>query len=158
MILGYMVIVIYPTVPVAVQNTFPGKVSKAVKYKLGFGPLFDRAPTLEGKTVSYRFYQNGTWQPYQQLLEPSFKEYRTSGNIGALRHCRLDARLLADLNIIYKSDGLEKMKQSNTAAVFLEHLVYRHNKSVKPDSVEVNYYKIFRPDSLQLLLNFKSKP
>jgi hypothetical protein len=133
-------------------------VAAYTKHILGIGVLFDRKASAISKSASYRFYQNGKWGQKELLLEPLFEDYKRSGNIAALKHCRLDWYLAFDVNRVYRQKGITKMKQSKEYTEFLNHLFYRHNNNIKPDSLEIFYY-IRNPetDSLRLALNFKSK-
>lgn len=156
---SYLLIAMYSFSPPFFKRTYVGKVSYKVKRILGFGILFDRMVSLTGRSVTYRFYQDGKWQKNKLLLEPHFEDYRATGNFTSLKHCRLDSRLIADMHKIAKRNGIEKMKQSKVYAEFLDHLLYSHNHNVRPDSLEVFYYiRDYETDTLHLSLNFKVKP
>jgi len=158
-VVGYIFLALYPFAPTYIKNSHVSGMTNKVKKILGLGALFDRPNTLIGKSATYRFYQNGKWQPKQQLLEPLFEDYKLSGNIAALKHCRLDGNLVWNIAYIANLDGVEKMRHSKEYAEFLDHLIYRHNHNIKPDSLEISYYtKNFETDSLDLSLTFKVKP
>jgi len=157
--LGYILLAIYPYVPVYFQKSYTGRVIRKVKKTLAYGPLFDRENALISKSASYRFYQNGKWQQSQLLLEPLFSDYTATGNFAALKHCRLDTRLVVRINHINKHRGIIKMLKSKEYEEFTDHLFYRHNRNIKPDSLEVFYYiKDYESNNMIMSLNFKCKP
>jgi len=157
-LLGYALIVIFPAAPSFIQKSYIGKTKKKVKKAIGMGILFNRESALISKSVSYRFYQNGKWQQNRLLLEPLFNDYNASGNFAALKHCRLDSHLIGELQYIGKHKGIPAMLKSKAYAEFLDHLIYRHNGNIKPDSLEMSYYeKNYETDKLNLSLTFKCK-
>ena len=157
--LGYILMTMAVVTPNLFKKSYIRKTTNKVKYGIGIGVLFDRPNTLVGKSVTYRFYQHGAWQKNQQLLEPLFEEYSTTGNFAALKHCRLDAHLVRKIHTVSKHSGNTKMFKSNAFAAFKDHLLYSHNNKIKPDSIEVYYYiENFETNSMDLLLKFKCKP
>jgi len=157
--LGYILVAIYPYTPSFYQKSYTGKATRKIKKILAYGALFDRENAIISKSVSYRFYQNGKWQQSQLLLEPLFNDYVTTGNFAALKHCRLDVRLVVRINQINKHKGIIKMLKSKEYTQFTDHLFYRHNQNIKPDSLEVSYYvKDYETNSMNLSLIFKCKP
>lgn len=156
---AYILMAIYNLSPSYFQQFYIGKVIGKIKYRIGMGILFDRPKSLISKSVSYRFYQNGKWQQNQLLLEPLFDDYKAHGNFAALKHCRLDSQLASRVHSFGKRKGIATMKESKIYAEFIDHLIYRHNKNIKPDSIEVFYYtKNYKTDSLHLSLTVKCKP
>lgn len=156
-VFGYIIIAIYSSMPTFFKKSHPGKAFLKAKTILAQGPLFTRS--LRNNTGTYRFYQNGKWEREQRLLEPLFNEYTATGNFAALTHCRLDIRLFSKLNRIGRSEGIDKLRQNKAYSEFVDHLIFRHNNNVKPDSIEIAYYKTdFKRDSHKLLLTFKCKP
>lgn len=157
--LWYAGILLYPLLPGAVKTSYSNTIFKKARISSGLAILFDQRATLTGVTVSYRLYQKGSWEPEQQLLEPLFNDYITSGNLSSLKHCRLDAHLIQNVYNVRKYGGAKKMITSRAYARFSDHLFYSHNNNVRPDSLEVHYYeKQNDPNRLQLMLTFKSKP
>jgi len=158
-VFAYIIMALSQIYPPIFKKSKIGNATDKIKYRIGIGVLFDRPKTLTGKSVTYRFYQNGKWQKKQLLLEPLFDEYKKSGNFAALKHCRLDSQLAAGIHRVGKHRDISKMKQSKRYAEFMDHIIYKHNKNVKPDSVEVSYYiKNYKTGRLHLSLTFKGKP
>jgi len=157
--LGYLLLMIFPVTPAYFKSSYIGETTKKAKAALGFGPLFVSESASVSKSASYRLYQNGKWQQRQLLLEPLYNDYVTHGNYAALKHCRLDAYLVAELYIIRKHKGVPEMLKSSVYAEFTNHLIYRHNHNIKPDSLEVSYYnKDHATNRLNLIATFKAKP
>jgi hypothetical protein len=158
-IFGYIFIAVFQlSHGILKRRSFAVGIHK-VENMLGLGVLFDRPHTLIGRSVTYRFYQRGEWQPKRQLMEPLFEKYKMFGDISALKHCRLDGSMTRDILYIENHYGIEKMKRSRQYSEFLEHLFYSHNQNVKPDSLEIFIYiKDYETGSLNLSLNFKDEP
>ncbi|KGO84605.1 hypothetical protein Q765_20695 [Flavobacterium rivuli WB 3.3-2 = DSM 21788] len=158
-LLCYFFIAIYNFCPPFYKQSYVGRASNKVSGILGFGVLFDRMLSLTGRSVTYRFYQGGRWQENKLLLEPLFDDYRATGNLTSLKHCRLDTRLVSDIHKTARRKGIQKMKESKAYAEFLDHLLYSHNQNIRPDSLEIFYYiRNYETDALHLSLNFKDKP
>jgi len=158
-LISYILIAGYRFTPPFFKHSFAGRVTNKVNGILGFGILFDKLKSLTGTSASYRFYQDGKWEEKKLLLEPLFNDYRATGNLTSLKHCRLDSHLVAGIHKIAKRNGIEKMKQSKVYNEFIDHLIYSHNKNIRPDSLEVFYYiKNYDADTMHLALNFKVKP
>ncbi|WP_154652568.1 hypothetical protein [Flavobacterium rivuli] len=156
---AYISMAVYNLYPSHLKKFYLGKTLGKIKHQIGLGVLFDRPNSLIGKSVIYRLYQNGKWQENQQLLEPLFNDYKENGNFAALKHCRLDSQLAGRIHTIGKRQGIEKMKQSKKYKEFINHLIYRHNKNVKPDSLQIFYYiKDYKSNKLHLSLNFVCQP
>jgi len=156
-VFGYIMIALYASMPTFFKKSHPGKATLKAKAILAQGPLFSRS--LRNNSGTYRFYQNGKWEQKQLLLEPLFNDYTATGNFAALTHCRLDIRLFSKLNRIGRSEGIDKLRQNKAYSEFVDHLIFRHNNNVKPDSIEIAYYsRDLVKNSQKLLLTFKCKP
>jgi len=157
-IIAYIVLTLYSISPLYANYTPVRKIAISTKKMLGMGRLFTSKNAAVGKSVSYRFYKNGKWSKSQLLLEPLFNRYLETGNVASLKHCRLDAYLSRDIHRIAQKNGIEKMRQSKEYAEFIDHLFYRHNNDIRPDSLQVQFYvRDYKTDSLHLTLTFKSK-
>lgn len=126
-----------------------------VKMFSGVGVLFVKDASLQKYATQYRFYQQGAWQNWQQLEEPLFNEYISTGRLASLKHNRLDRQLVKTMVAIGRRQGVAKMSRSMAFKVFMQHLFYAHNQGLKPDSVAIRYNSIKKHKAI---LAFKCKP
>ena len=136
-----------------------GKPLSQIRSFCGMGALFTNEASMYGFATSYKFYQNGDWESWQELEAPLFEEYIATGRLASLRHSRLDKNLSQRMNRIGIKDGVEKIKQSEELKVFASHLFYRHNHNETPDSLAVKYVRKYKfSERTQTLVAFKVKP
>jgi len=134
------------------------KFKKARLYA-GIGALFTREVTLDNYATSYRFYQNGKWQNWQELEMPLFNSYINEVNFTSLKHNRLDIHLSQKLYFSGYKPNPKSFFQSVPFSSFLKHLIEVHNHNQKPDSIAVIYKVEDQKTRInKQLLTFKCKP
>ncbi|MFP9098007.1 hypothetical protein ACLI09_03040 [Flavobacterium sp. RHBU_24] len=156
-LLGLFALTIRAMVAVTVTVPFMKNAGRTVQKYCGLGVLFNRESTVTGYATTYRLYQNGQWQRWQQLQQPSYDKYAQNGNYAALKHSRLDINLSRYFYNTAKDKTVEEVKGTKAYKEFAGHLLYCHSNGTRPDSLEVSYYQLHNaPDSLGLLLTFKA--
>lgn len=125
----------------------------------GMSTLFTKSTSLGITATEYQFYENGSWQNWQQLEKPLFEEYLSKARFASLKHSRLDKHLSLRVKNLGVKEGVEKMQQSSFFKDFTNHLCYSHHQNSKPDSIAVRYVSRRSGDAHpKIILAFKCKP
>lgn len=123
------------------------------------GVLFVKDASMVSHATSYRFFQDGQWQPWQLLEEPLFEDYKARMRVASLKHNRLDKHLSQKISMQVYKTGIGEMKQGKDFELFMAHLFFSHNGNKRPDSLEVMIEREFNHlGNAKRTIKFKHQP